>query len=66
MGYIIYGKRNKVVNGGGPDKSFKALDIDGNRVTRKADAQVYETKELAQETIDSVGEDYCEFEIRKS
>lgn len=66
MAYLIYGKRTCLVNGGGPDKKFAALDSRGHRVTKLADAMSYATKEDAQTIIDKLGLDGCEFEIRKA
>lgn len=65
MAYLIYGKRTCLVNGGGPDKKFAALDAKGHRVTKLADAMSYAEKEDAQAIIDKMGLDGCEFEIRK-
>lgn len=66
MAYLIYGKRTCLVNGGGPDKKFAALDAKGHRVTKLADAMSYAEKEDAQTIIDKMGLDGCEFEIRKA
>lgn len=66
MAYLIYGKRTYLVNGGGPDKKFAALDAKGHRVTKLADAMSYAEKEDAQAIIDKMGLDGCEFEIRKA
>lgn len=66
MAYLIYGKRICLVNGGGPDKKFAALDAKGHRVTKLADAMSYAEKEDAQAIIDKMGLDGCEFEIRKA
>lgn len=66
MTYLIYGKRTCLVNGGGPDKKFAALDAKGHRVTKLADAMSYAEKEDAQAIIDKMGLDGCEFEIRKA
>lgn len=66
MAYLIYGKRTCLVNGGGPDKKFAALDAKGHRVTKLADAMSYAEKEDAQAIIDKMGLDGCEFEIRKT
>lgn len=66
MAYLIYGKRTCLVNGGGPDKKFAALDAKGHRVTKLADAMSYAEKEDAQAIIDKMGLDCCEFEIRKA
>lgn len=66
MAYLIYGKRTCLVNGGGPDKKFAALDAKGHRVTKLADAMSYAEKEDAQAIIDKMGLDGCEFEIRKA
>lgn len=66
MAYLIYGKRTCLVNGGGPDKKFAALDAKGHRVTKLVDAMSYAEKEDAQVIIDKMGLDGCEFEIRKA
>lgn len=66
MAYLIYGKRTCLVNGGGPDKKFAALDAKGHRVIKLADAMSYAEKEDAQAIIDKMGLDGCEFEIRKA
>lgn len=66
MAYLIYGKRTCLVNGGGPDKKFAALNAKGHRVTKLADAMSYAEKEDAQAIIDKMGLDGCEFEIRKA
>lgn len=66
MAYLIYGKRTCLVNGGGPDKKFAALDAKGHRVTKLADAMSYAEKEDAQAIIDKMGLEGCEFEIRKA
>lgn len=66
MAYLIYGKRTCLVNGGGPDKKFAALDAKGHRVTKLAGAMSYAEKEDAQAIIDKMGLDGCEFEIRKA
>ena len=66
MAYLIYGKRTCLINGGGPDKKFAALDAKGHRVTKLADAMSYAEKEDAQAIIDKMGLDGCEFEIRKA
>lgn len=66
MAYLIYGKRTCLVNGGGPDKKFAALDAKGHRVTKLSNAMSYATKEDAQAIIDKMGLDGCEFEIRKA
>lgn len=66
MAYLIYGKRTCLVNGGGPDKKFAALDAKGHRVTKLANAMSYAEKEDAQAIIDKMGLDGCEFEIRKA
>lgn len=66
MAYLIYGKRNVAINGEGPDKKFAALDSRGYRVSKLANAMSYATKEDAQEMIDKMGREGCEFEIRKA
>lgn len=71
MSYAIYGKRCGLVVDGEPvyDKSFRALDYDGVRVTKLADAGTYVEKADAQEVIDKYCQDYkdaglVEYEIR--
>lgn len=66
MAYLIYGKRTRLVNNGGPDKKFAALDAKGHRVTKLSNAMSYATKEDAQAIINALGLDGCEFEIRKA
>lgn len=66
MAYLIYGKRTRPINGGGPDAKFAALDAKGHRVTKLANAMSYAEKEDAQAIIDKMGLDGCEFEIRKA
>lgn len=55
--YLIYGKRtqawkDKEGHTHEPDKTFRALDIQGCRVTKLDEAFSYATKEDAQERID--------------
>lgn len=58
--YYIYGKRTlpvfDLINRGGPmgpDKTFRPLDSKGLRVYKKVDAKTFNTKEEAQNFIDS-------------
>ena len=56
MSYLIYGKHlTKWVDSKGklrePEKTFRALDYNGVRVTRIADAGEYATKEDAEEAL---------------
>ena len=65
--YLIYGKRNQEVVGGGPDSRFAALTWDGKRVAKKTDAFEYATKEDAQERLDKIkGKPGVLFEIRRA
>jgi len=71
--YLIYGKRTGKIEYGEPvyDKTFKALNYAGVRVTKLADAGTYATREDAQNVIDEKCTDYkeaglCEYEIRKA
>lgn len=71
MGYLIYGKRTgqKVNNEPIYDKTFRALDYEGRRVIKLADAGEYATKEDAQEVLDKkaktkIEQGLCVFEIR--
>lgn len=71
--WLIYGKRSKPWkdrNGRKheADKTFRALDADGRRVTSLDDAFSYATKEDAQERIDKAKPDFegVLFEIRKA
>ncbi len=57
--WAIYGKRTlpvKMSDGktAGPDARFAALDKTGCRVTKLADAALYDTKEEAQAVLDKV------------
>ena len=57
--WAIYGKRTLPVQTSdgktmGPDARFAALNKAGCRVTKLADAALYETKEEAQRVIDTV------------
>ena len=51
MAYLIYGKRTCLVNGGGPDKKFAALDAKGHRVTKLADAMSYAEKKMLKPSL---------------
>ncbi len=71
--WLIYGKRTKPwkdKNGRTqqPDKTFRALDSYGRRVTSLDDAFSYATKEDAQERIDNAHPNIegVVFEIRKA
>ena len=70
--YLIYGKRTKPwKNKKGylqqPDKTFRALDAYGRRVTSLDQAFSYATKEDAQERIDKANpREGVVFEIRKA
>lgn len=73
MSWLIYGKRigKKVNNMPVYDKTFRALDYAGVRVTKLADAGEYATKEDAQEVLDAKAKKIIEqglaiFEIRQS
>ncbi len=76
MSYLIYGKRTGMINPetGQPvfDKTFRALDSQGCRVTKLTDAMAYATREDAQEQIDKpvpqkrIKEGIVQFEIRKA
>lgn len=73
MAYIIYGKRTKPIYNTdtkehmGPDAKFAALDYNGCRVFKLADAGTYATKEDAQEVLDKrTPKDGVVFEIRKA
>ena len=56
--FAVYGKRTETIwypsrrISQGPDKTFRALDAHGERVTVKANAITFETREAAQEWID--------------
>lgn len=65
--YLIYGKRQGQIVKGYPtfDKTFRALDWWGKRVTKLDEAMSYATREDAQEVIDKKGRKDCLFEIRK-
>ena len=65
--YLIYGKRQGQLINGVPtyDKTFRALNSFGLRVTKLDQAMSYATKEDAQEIIDKKGRSDCLFEIRK-
>ena len=71
--WLIYGKRSKPWRDKKghmhePDKTFRALDSVGRRVTSLDDAFSYATKEDAQERIDKAKPDFegVLFEIRKA
>jgi len=72
--WLIYGKRTKpwqdkkTGKRHEPDKTFRALDSLGRRVTSLDDAFSYATKEDAQERIDKAHPDIdgVVFEIRKA
>lgn len=60
MSYLIYGKREE-------DKTFKALDWNGNRVKQLPQAFEFAEKSDAQERLDSVIlRPGAKFEIRKA
>ena len=71
--YLVYGKRTEPVyyptlrQTHGPDKTFKALNEYGERVTKLSDAFSFASREDAQEFLDAhkhrAG---CVFEIRKA
>ena len=70
--YAIYGKRTGKPVDGEPiyDKTFRALDYFGKRVTKLEKAGTYATREDAQEVIDNkcqelINEGLCIYEIRK-
>lgn len=65
--WLIYGKRQgQFVNGYETyDKTFRALDAFGMRVTSLDKAMSYATKEDAQEVINKKGRSDCIFEIRR-
>ena len=66
--YLIYGKRQGQKVKGIPiyDKTFRALDGFGHRVTNLNNAMSYATREDAQEVIDKKGRTDCIFDIRKA
>lgn len=71
--WLIYGKRTGKIENGEPvyDKTFKALNYSGVRVTKLVDAGTYATREDAQDVIDKKCTDYkeaglCKYEIRKA
>ena len=71
--YLIYGKRTGKIEKGEPvyDKTFKALDYSGIRVSKLADAGTYAERADAQEVIDTKCKEYadaglCEYQIRKA
>ena len=72
--FLIYGKRSKPWKDPKtgkmhqPDKTFRALDIRGRRVTSLDEAFSYATKEDAQERINNIKHpvDGVIFEIRKA
>lgn len=74
-GYIIYGKILRDCTIGTSkheaNKTFRALDKYGVRVTRLKDAYIYPTKEEAEERIRKANEkfgyeEYVKFEVRKA
>jgi len=73
--FLLYGKRTGLPDKNGEpvfDKTFRALNWDGIRVSKLSDATAYATKEDAQERIDSTkGKEWQEqglvvFEIRRA
>jgi hypothetical protein len=66
--YLIYGKRQGQLINGVPtyDKTFRALNSSGIRVTKLEEAMSYATREDAQEVINKKGRSDCIFEIRKA
>lgn len=72
--WIIYGKRTgkKVNNIPVYDKQFRALNYEGVRVSKLADADTYATKEDAQAIIDDeknkklVEDGLVQYEIRRA
>ena len=70
--YLIYGKRTGLVVNGEPvyDKTFKALDSFGRRVTRLSQAMSYASKEDAEEllqnpsTLEKINAGLVKFDIR--
>lgn len=74
MSYLIYGKRTGKIVDGQPvfDKRFAALDYNGVRVSKLANAGEYATREDAQEVINKpsnqelVKEGLVIYEIRRA
>ena len=76
MAFLLYGKRTGLVNPetGEPvyDKTFRALDSFGVRVTKLSDAMSYATKEDIQDLLDkpktkaAIEAGLVEFDIRKA
>lgn len=76
MAFLLYGKRTGLVNPetGEPvyDKTFRALDSWGCRVTKLSDAMAYATKEDIQDLLDkpktkaAIEAGLVEFDIRKA
>lgn len=75
--YLIYGKHlTPWIDSKGklrePDKTFRALDVHGVRVTKLDNAMSYATKEDAQEVLDKPGtkarikREEVMFQIRKA
>lgn len=71
--YLIYGKRIQPIyyptlrESHGPDKTFKALNEYGERVSKLSDAFSFASKEDAQQFLDEHNlRDGCVFEIRKA
>jgi len=74
MEYLIYGKRKGVLNKDGEpvfDKTFRALDANGVRVSKKSDAMSYATKEDALSILnkpnikENIDLGLIEFDIRR-
>ena len=74
MEYLIYGKRTGILDKNkNPvfDKTFRALDANGIRVTKKSDAMSYATKEDAFLVLDkpniknNIEKGLIKFDIRK-
>ena len=76
MAFLLYGKRTGLVNPetGEPvyDKTFRALDSFGVRVTKLSDAMSYATKQDIQDLLDkpktkaAIEAGLVEFDIRKA
>lgn len=76
MAFLLYGKRTGLVNPetGEPvyDKTFRALDSFGVRVTKLSDAMSYATKEDIQDLLNkpktkaAIEAGLVEFDIRKA
>jgi hypothetical protein len=74
MEYILYGKRNGVLNDNGQpifDKVFRPLNSNGVRVIKKKDAMSYATKEDILEILNrpnilkKIQQGLLKFDIRK-